>query len=82
MGLLDQFFSDDPQKVAQMAMAFGLLGGAPNGRKNFGADLSNAGLLGMQAYGTSKSAQAKLQEKEATAEPTARAANQDGAATV
>jgi hypothetical protein len=63
MGLLDQFFSDDPQKVAQMAMAFGLLGGAPNGRKNFGADLSNAGLLGMTAYGTSKAAQARLAEE-------------------
>jgi hypothetical protein len=63
MGLLDGFFSDDPQKVAQMAMALGLLGGAPNGRKNFAADLSNAGLLGMSAYGTSKAAQARLAEE-------------------
>jgi hypothetical protein len=64
MGLLDSLFSDDPQKVAQMAMAFGLLGGSPNGRKNFGADLSNAGLLGMTAYGTSKAAQAKLAQEQ------------------
>lgn len=63
MGLLDGLFSDDPQKQAMMAMALGLLQGAPQGRKNFGADLSNAGLLGMQTYGQAKTMQQKMAEE-------------------
>ena len=65
MGLLDLFGDlDDPKKQALMTMAMGLLSGAPQGRKNFGADLGNAGLMGMQAYGSAKSQQAKLAEQE------------------
>jgi hypothetical protein len=69
MGLLDGFsldnlFSDDPKKQAMLAMAAGLLGGSGKTNRNFGADLGNAGLLGMQAYGGAKTMQAKLAEEE------------------
>jgi hypothetical protein len=65
MGLLD--FNgldnlDDPKKQALLTLAAGLLGGAPGGRKNFGADLSHAGLLGLQAYSAGKAQAAKLAE--------------------
>lgn len=52
MGLLDALFSDDPQKQAMMATALGLLSGSGKTNKNFGADLGNAGLLGLQTYNT------------------------------
>jgi hypothetical protein len=59
MGLLDGFsldnlFSDDPKRQAMLAMAAGLLGGSGKTNRNFGADLGNAGLLGMQTYGNAQ----------------------------
>lgn len=62
MGLLGGNL-DEETKQALFAMASGLLMGSPNGRKNFGADLGHAGLLGMQAYSGAKSQQAKLAEE-------------------
>lgn len=64
MGFLDGLFSDDPQKQAALAMAFGLFGGAPQGRKNFGADLSHAGLLGMNSYNQARAFQQRQMEEE------------------
>ncbi len=60
MGLLDNLFSDDPQKQALLMMGLGLLQGAPGQRKNFGADLGNAGLLGIQGYAQGKNQQQAL----------------------
>lgn len=59
MGLLDGLFSDDPKQQALIQMAFGLLGGAPGQRKNLGADIANAGLMGIQGYGQAKQQQLK-----------------------
>lgn len=56
-------FPDDPQKQAMMMMALGLLGGAPGQRKNFGADLGHAGLLGMQGLQQAKAYQLKSEEE-------------------
>jgi hypothetical protein len=64
MGLLDNLFSDDPKQQALMAMAFGLLGGAPGGRKNFGADVRNAGLLGMQTADNAQMMKMKMASDE------------------
>lgn len=55
---------DDPKKLALMQMAFGLLGGAPGQRGNFGADLGHAGLLGVQGYQQGKQFQTRQQEEE------------------
>lgn len=63
MGMLDGLFSDDPQKQALLMMGLGLLGGAPGQRKNFGADMMNAGLLGMNQYGQAKTMQMKMAEE-------------------
>lgn len=57
MGLLDNLFSDDPQKQAFLATALGLLSGSGRTNKNFGADLGSAGLLGMQTYGAAQKAE-------------------------
>lgn len=62
MGLLDGLFSDDPKQQALIQMAFGLLGGAPGQRKNFGADIANAGLLGVQGYNQGRVLQSRQQE--------------------
>jgi hypothetical protein len=61
MGFLDNL--DDPQKQAILAMGLGLLAGSGRTNKNFGADLAQAGLLGMQTYGQGKSMQAKMAEE-------------------
>lgn len=58
------FFPDDPQKQAMMMMALGLLGGAPQGRKNLGADIAHAGLLGMQGYQGAQGMQMRKAEEE------------------
>jgi hypothetical protein len=44
-------------------MGLGLLGGAPGQRKNFGADIAHAGLLGMQGYGQAKEGQARAKQR-------------------
>lgn len=61
-------FPDDPQKQALLYAAMGLLSGSPNGRKNFGADVANAGLLGMQGYNQGRVLQAKLGEEQQQAQ--------------
>lgn len=51
MGLLDGFFSDDPQKQAQMALALGLLSGnGGKGLSGFARNLGQAGMGAMQTY--------------------------------
>ena len=54
---------DDPKTQLLMMMGLGLLGGAPGQRKNFGADLAHAGLLGMQGYGQAKEGQARAKRQ-------------------
>lgn len=57
-------FSDDPQKQALLMLGLGLLGGAPQSRKNFGADLAHAGLMGMQGYNQARVLQQRQLEEE------------------
>jgi hypothetical protein len=54
---------DDPKTQFLLMAGLGLLGGAPGQRKNFGADIAHAGLLGMQGYGQAKTQQARDAER-------------------
>lgn len=64
MGLFDGLFSDDPQKQALLMMGLGLLQGAPQGKKNFGADLAHGGLMGMQGYNQANILQTRKREED------------------
>lgn len=59
MGLLDNLFGnlDDPKNQMLLTMGLGLLSGSGKTNKNFGADVANAGLLGLQTYGTAQKAE-------------------------
>lgn len=66
MGLLDGFFSDDPQKQAQMALALGLLSGnGGKGLSGFARNLGQAGMGAMGAYNTANALnERKLEEQQ------------------
>jgi len=61
MGFFDNL--DDPKKQALLMMGLGLMQGAPQGRKNFGADFANAGLMGLQGYNSANQLQLRSQEE-------------------
>lgn len=63
MSIFDGFYSDDPRQQALISMGLGLLAGSGRTHKNFGADLAQAGLLGMQTYNSQRSQQAKMAEE-------------------
>lgn len=54
MGLLDNLSfpnPEDPKTALLLSLGLGLLSGSGKTSRNFGADLGNAGLLGLNAYG-------------------------------
>jgi hypothetical protein len=63
VSIFDGFYSDDPRQQALISMGLGLLAGSGRTHKNFGADLAQAGLLGMQTYNSQRSQQAKMAEE-------------------
>lgn len=66
MGWLDgqDLNLDDPKTQMLLQIGLGLLGGAPGGRKNVGADIAHAGTQGLLGYSQAKGMQAKLAEEQ------------------
>ncbi|HYE77235.1 MAG TPA: hypothetical protein VEI97_04540, partial [bacterium] len=62
-GLFDNFDPEDPRKLGLLMAGLAALQGAPNSRKNLGADLAHAGLMGLQGYSQATSMKDKRAEE-------------------
>jgi hypothetical protein len=62
--MFDNFDPNDPKTMGLLMAAASLIGGAPGGRKNLGADLSHGLLAGLGGYQTAQALKGRRAEDE------------------